>query len=291
MVRNMKATRLAAALALLVVAIVFAGSVFLSSAALDRAAVGVTAVALLAGGVAALVGTAKVAYALSRYATTDPVTVDDVTSLPPGEHWVRVEGRARAEGDCLEPPLSSEPAVAQSVTVSKQETLSGLSFLPTFTNLVDATETRPFSVVDGPFRFRVDADDSVMVLDSWTDGRGATVRANDDAPPSLREFCDRYGHDVDAHRSDGYVFDHDLRVAEATVPDGETVRLFGRVSVAEHERAVEPRGEGPTAVVATAKPWRTIPARYCRDLVWGIGGTATLFVVGTALFASVLGLV
>lgn len=287
----MKATRLVAALAVLGVAVAFVGSVFLSVAALDRALVVVTALALLAGGVAALVATAKVAYALYRYATTDPATVDDVTSLPPGEHWVRVEGRASAEGDRLEPPLSSEPVVAQSVAVTKQETLSGLSLLPAFTNLVDATEAGPFSVVDGPFRFRFDADDSVTVLDSWTDGRGATVRASDDAPSSLREFCDRHGYDVDAQRSDGHVFDHDLRVAEATVPNGETVRLFGPVSVAEHERAVEPRGEGPTAVVATAKPWRTIPARYLRDLVWGIGGTATLFVVGTGLLASVAGVV
>lgn len=286
---DVKLTHLAVALAVLGYAVALAGSLLLSVASLDTAVVGATAVALLLGGVAALVATVKVAYVLGRYVTTDPASVDSVTSLPAGDHWVRVEGVARREGDPVEPPLSPDPAVAQSVAVREQETFSGLPWPRAYTHLVDATDARPFSVADGPFRFRFDADERVEVVDSWRDDYGETVGPGDDPPASLGRFLDRHGYDVDAHRSDGYLFDHALRVAEATVPEDGTVRLFGRVSVAEAGDAVEPRGEGLTAVVATTKPWRTIPLRYLRQLLWGLFGTVFLFAAGTFLLLLVTG--
>lgn len=281
----MKLSRFVVALALLGYAVALAGSL-LSVTSLDRPAVGATAVALLFGGVAALVGTGKVAYMLVQYATTDPSTASDVASLTAGNHWIQVAGRAIRTDGTVEPPLSSGPIVAQSVEVRKQETLSGLPWPRAFTHLVDVTEARPFAVTDDLARFRFAADERIRVLDSWRDDPGATVGPNGDRlSESLTDFLARHDRDADAHLSDGVFFDHDLRVAEATVADGETVRLFGRVSVREDGGVVEPTGDGLTAVVATTGSWRTIPTRYLRDALWGVLGVVVLLGSGTGLLA------
>ena len=252
-------------------------AVLLASAFLERALWGSTGlfrvVRLLFGLgflVVSLLSLAELGQRLSqlvRLPFTAVSDASDVASLPAGNHWLRAETTVRAVDEPTHGMLEGPPVVTHTTEVRKREGLRGVPRFSTPTGVeVTETEVVPFRLGrDGP-AFRVD-DDTADLEAVGEEIRDLTADA--DVPERTASALAAHGVEADVHRSNGYLFEHFLRVREAGVADGAKASFFGPVSVEKGAdgTVVRPAGRFVTGPLVTTAGWGAIASRVARRFV------------------------
>lgn len=280
-----------AAVALLAVATV--GAVLGEFALAVDLTVALLGVAFLAGSALSFVEAGQRIHQLLRFALAGVRDGHDVAALAPGTHWLRVEADIVARDETVRGVLDDDPAVAVTVEGDVRERFSGLPWPSTRvgtrfrrTDAVPAALGRSTAVTLAATGDSRAVGHDVRVVG----GDPRELTAGDDVSGRARDALSDLDVDVGTAVSRGSVFEHYVRITEATVPDGETVRLFGPFSVESGGRGttLEPAGRFASRPLLTTAGWRAILWRVSRrlcvlSLVAPLTGVAGLFLLSAAV--------
>ncbi|WP_226021999.1 hypothetical protein [Halomicrobium salinisoli] len=254
-------------------------------------------VSFLAGSALSLVECGQRIHQLVRFALADVRDGRDVGALAPGSHWLRVEAGITAQDETVRGVLDGEPSVAATVEGSVRERFAGLPWPSTEVGTrFEQTDAVP-AVLDrttAPVTLAATGSSRTVGHDVRVvggDRRELTV--SDDVSSHTRETLAAHGVDVEADVFSGSVFEHYVRLTEAAVPDGGTVRLFGPVTIETDacRTTLTPGGRFASRPLMTTSGWGTIPWRICRRLgvvsavaaLTGGGGTLLLWLAVDSL--------
>lgn len=252
--------------------------------------------ALLAGGLLSLVEAGQRLHQLARFALADVRDGRDVAALSSGSHWLRIEDTVAARGETAHGVLDDTPAVAVTAEGDVRERFAGLPWPSTRTGTrFERTDAVPAALG------RSAADVTVTVAAAGAPrsvgrdvrvvgGERERLTVDDDVPTHTRRALADLGVDVERDVFRGRAFEHYVRVTEATVPDGETFRLFGPVTVETdgRETTLAPAGRFASRPLLTTAGWRAILRRVGRrlcvlSLLTLLFGAAGLFLLRVAV--------
>lgn len=256
---------------------------------------GLFGLAFLAGSVLSLVEGGQRVHQLVRFVLADVRDGRDVAALAPGSHWLRVEAKIVAQDETVGGVLDDEPAVAVTVEGEVRERFAGLPWPSTKVGTrFEQTDAVP-AVLDratSPVTLAATGASRTVGHDVRVVGgdRSELTNADDVSSHTRRALA---AHGVDAAVSRGRVFEHYVRLTEATVPHGGTVRLFGPVTVGTDggRTTLMPGGRFASRPLLTTSGWGAILWWMCRRLcvlslvaaLTGTGGILLLSLAGAAL--------
>ncbi|WP_435066957.1 hypothetical protein [Haloplanus sp. C73] len=260
-------TALAVLLAIATVGVVFGEFRFASDLALA-----LLGLAFLTGSGLSLVELGQRIHQLVRFGLTDIHDESDIHTSGPGRRWLRIETTVAAEDDPVRGVLDDSPAVAVTVECSVRERLAQFPWLSTQVG----THSERTSAV--PVGLGHSSTDTVFTATGTARTLGHDLRVvggdcreltvDDDVPPHTRTALADLGITVETALFRGRVFEHYVRIAEATVPNRATVQLFGPVVVENTAsgRTLRPAGRFASRPLMTTDGWRAILKRIGRRL-------------------------
>lgn len=254
-------------------------------------------VVFLIGSALSLLELGQRVHQLTRFVFADVRDGSDTTTLTPGAYWLRIEATMTAQDDPVYGVLDDDPAVAVTVEGSVRERFANLPWLSkqvgTHFEETDATPaTLGQSIGDSVFAAtgtpRTIGHDVRVV-----GGDRRNLTSDDDISPHTRDSLAGFDIDVSHDLFSGRVFEHYVRITEATVRNGETVQLFGPVTVeaSESGRTLTPGGRFTSRPLLTTEGWGCILKRIGRRLailallapLTGVCGLLLLSMAGISL--------
>lgn len=250
--------------------------------------------ALLAGGLLSLVEAGQRLHQLARFALADVRDGRDVAALSSGSHWLRVEDAVAARGETVDGVLDDAPAVAVTAEGGVRERFAGLPWPSTGTGTrFERTDAVPAALGRSAADVTVAAAGAPRSVGHdvrVVGGERERLTVDDDVSTHTRRALADLGVDAERDVFRGRAFEHYVRVTEATVPDGETLRLFGPVTVETdgRETTLAPAGRFASRPLLTTAGWRAILRRVGRrlcvlSLLTLLFGAAGLFLLRVAV--------
>lgn len=228
---------------------------------------------LLAGAILSIAEMGQRAYQLSRLGTGDVRDGHDVASLSSGTHWLRMESTVTAREATTAGVLDADSVVAATTEAAVRERLAGLPWPSTQSGAhFDVTDLVPTALDEATASVTLTAEDA-GAGDGAEDNETAdhevrvvgddrvTITADDAVSEHVRNALAARGVDVSSDVSRGAIFEHYVRVSEATVPDGATARIFGPFEVesrAGGETVLTPAGRFAIRPLLTTAGWSAV---------------------------------
>ncbi|QKG94036.1 hypothetical protein HPS36_14595 [Halorubrum salinarum] len=244
----------------------------------------------LTGSVLSLIELGQRIHQISRFLLADVRGGDDVATLPSGDHWLRIEANATALDEPVRGVLGDAPAVAVTSGGHIRERFAGVPWPSTRSGAgFEQTEAVPTRLDQSTTNVTLAATgtsrtvgDEIRVVG----GDRRELTADDDVSSHTTNALSDVEIDVGDAVFRGRIFEHYLRITEATIPDGETVQLFGPVTVvtAGGETTVTPAGRFANRPLITTEGWGAILRRIGRrigilSLVAPLTGVTGLFLL------------
>ncbi|MFD1586256.1 hypothetical protein ACFR9U_04635 [Halorientalis brevis] len=231
-------------------------------------------------GLAGVLGVGKTGVTLLRYVF--PQSRGRPESVA-GAIWVKIEGQVHAESERVETVLNG-PAVVRETELRLRETIRGLPW-GHFTDYPSERSGVPFRVVTGE-SLVVDPGESPTIIEhGMRSETGRAFGADSDPPASLTDFLDAHGKSFEPIVFDGRIFSHTLCVDERVIESGDTVRLFGKVSLETEtgDWRLRPAGGVLGDCYLSPDSWGAIRTHLLANLLWGAVLSPVFLFVGAIL--------
>lgn len=252
----------------------------------------------LTGSVLSLIEIGQRIHQISRFLLADIHGGHDIATLTSGEHWLRIEADATALDEPVSGILEDSPAVAATSEGHVRERFAGLPWPSTRSGAsFEQTEAVPAELNQSTTDVTLAATGTSRTIGHdirVVGGDRRELTADDDVLSHTRTALSEVDIDIGDDVFRGGIFEHYVRIAEATIPDGETVQLFGPVIVEKtgSETTVTPAGRFANRPLITTAGWGAILQRLGRRLgilslvapLTGAMGVFLLTLVGLTLF-------